>query len=129
MLSFKPAFSLSSFTLIKKFFSFSSLSAIRVVSSTYPRLLTFLPAILIPAYESSKLTFSNDVPYTVALISHVSKVMLKIFQARLQKYMNCELPDIQTRYRKGRGIRNQYVNICWIIKKTRILEKHLQLLY
>ena len=67
--------------------------------------------------------------HTIALISHAIKVMVKIFQARLQKYMNCELPDIQTRYRKGRGIRNQYVNICWIIKKTRILEKHLQLLY
>ena len=125
MLSFKPAFSLSSFTLIKKFFSFSSLSAIRVVSSTYPRLLTFLPAILIPAYESSKLTFSNDVPYTVALISHVSKVMLKIIQARLQQHMNHELPEVQAGFRKGRRTRNQLANTHWIIEKAREFQKNI----
>ena len=56
---------------------------------------------------------------TVALISHASKVMLKILQARLQQYVNHELPDVQAGFRKGRGTRDQIVNICWIIKKAR----------
>ena len=54
---------------------------------------------------------------TSALISHASKVMLKILQARLQQYVNCELPDVQAGFRKGRGTRYQIANICWIIKK------------
>ena len=57
--------------------------------------------------------------HTIALISHASKVMLKILQARLQQYMNHELPDVQAGFRKGRGTRDQIVNICWIIKKAR----------
>ena len=57
--------------------------------------------------------------HTIALISHASKVMLKIIQARLQQYMNQELPDVQAGFRKGRGTRNQIANICWIIKKAR----------
>ena len=61
--------------------------------------------------------------HTIALISHISKVMLKILQARLQQYMNCELPDVQAGFRKGRGIRDQIANICWIIKKARVPEK------
>ena len=65
---------------------------------------------------------------TVALISHVSKVMLKILQARLQQYMNCKLPDVQIGFRKGRGTRDQIANICWIIEKIkRIPEEHLLL--
>ena len=52
---------------------------------------------------------------TTALISHASKVMLKILQARLQQYMNCDLPDIQGEFRKGRGPRDQIANIHWII--------------
>ena len=52
---------------------------------------------------------------TIAFISHASKVMLKILQARLQQYMNCELPDVQTGFRKGRGTRDQIANIRWII--------------
>ena len=55
---------------------------------------------------------------TVALISHTCKVMLKILQARLQHYMNCELPDIEVGFRKGRGTRDQIANICWIIEKA-----------
>ena len=55
--------------------------------------------------------------HTVALISHVSKVMLKILQARLQQYVNHKLPDVQAGFRKGRGTRDQTANICWIIKK------------
>ena len=63
---------------------------------------------------------------TIALISHASKVTLKILQARLQQYVNCELPDVQAGFRKGRGTRNQIVNICSIIKKSkRVPEKHL----
>ena len=65
----------------------------------------------------------------IALTSHVSKVMLKILQARLQQYMNHELPDVQAGFRKGRGTRDQIANICWIIKKARVPEKHLFLLY
>ena len=57
--------------------------------------------------------------HTTALISHSSKVMFKILQARLQQYMNRELPDVQAGFRKGRGTRDQIVNICWIIKKKR----------
>ena len=66
---------------------------------------------------------------TTALIPHASKVMLKILQARFQQYMNSELLDVQTRFRKGRGTRDQIANICWIIEKVRIPEKHLLLLY
>ena len=53
--------------------------------------------------------------HTIALISHTSKVMLKILQARLQQYINCELSDVQAGFRKGRGTRDQIANICWII--------------
>ena len=68
--------------------------------------------------------------HTIALISHASKVMLKILQARLQQYMNCELLDVQAGFRKGRGTRDQIANIRWIIKKSkRVPEKHLFLLY
>ena len=62
---------------------------------------------------------------TIALISHGSKVMLKILQARLQQYMNCELSDVQARFRKGRGNRDQIANICWIIKKARQFQKNI----
>ena len=61
--------------------------------------------------------------HTIALISHVSKVMLKILQARLQQYMNHELPDVQAGFRKGRGTRDQIANILWIIQKARVAEK------
>ena len=66
---------------------------------------------------------------TKALISHASKVKLKILQARLQQYMIHELPDAQTGFRKDRGTRDQIANICWIIKKAREFQKHLLLLY
>ena len=59
----------------------------------------------------------------VVPISHASKVMLKILQARLQQYMHCELPDVQAGFRKGRGTRDQIVNIRWIIKKAREFQK------
>ena len=57
--------------------------------------------------------------HTIALISHASKVMLKILQARLQRYVNHELPDVQAAFRKGSGTRDQIANICWIIEKAR----------
>ena len=67
---------------------------------------------------------------TTALISHASKVTLKILQASLQQYVNPELPDVQAGFRKGRGTRDQIANICWIIEKTREFQKkHLFLLY
>ena len=66
---------------------------------------------------------------TIALVSHASKVMLRILQARLQQYVNRELPDVQAGFRKGRGTRDQIANIRWIIKKARVPEKHLFLLY
>ena len=61
---------------------------------------------------------------TIALISHASKVMLKILQARFQQYMNCELPDVQAGFEKGRGTRDQIANICWIIKQAREFQKN-----
>ena len=60
---------------------------------------------------------------TSALISHASKVMLKILQARLQQYVNRELPDVQAGFRKGRRTRDQIANICWIIEKAREFQK------
>ena len=62
---------------------------------------------------------------TITLISHTSKVMLKILQARLQHYLNCELPDVQTCFRKGRGTRDQIANICWIMEKGREFQKNI----
>ena len=63
--------------------------------------------------------------HTIALISHASKVMLKILQARLQQYMNREIPDIQPGFRKGRGPRDQIANIHWIIEKARQFQKNI----
>ena len=62
---------------------------------------------------------------TIVLISHSSKVMVKILQARLQQYMNRELRDIQPGFRKGRGTRDQIANICWIIEKAREFQKNI----
>ena len=62
---------------------------------------------------------------TIALISHTSKVMLKILQARLQQYVNHEFPDVQAGFRKGRGTRDQIANICWILEKPREFQKNI----
>ena len=68
--------------------------------------------------------------HTIALITHTSKLMLKILQASLQQYVNCELPDVQAAFRKGRGTRDQIANISWIVEKNkRIPENHLLLLH
>ena len=63
--------------------------------------------------------------HTSVLISHTSQVMLKILQARLQQYVNRELPDVQAGFRKGRGTRDQIANICWIIKKNKKFQKNI----
>ena len=63
--------------------------------------------------------------HTIALISHASKIMLKILQARFQQYMNWELPDVQAGFRKGRGTRNQIANIHWIIERAREFQKNI----
>ena len=63
--------------------------------------------------------------HTLALVSHASKVMFKILQARLQQYVNCEFPDVQTGFSKGQGTRDQIANICWIIKKAREFQKNI----
>ena len=62
---------------------------------------------------------------TIAFISHASKVMLKILQARLQQYMNCELPDVQAGFRKDRGTRDQIANILWMMVKAREFQKNI----
>ena len=62
---------------------------------------------------------------TIVLFSHTSKVMLKILQARLQQYVNCEIPDVQAGFRKGRGTRDQIANICWIIERAREFQKNI----
>ena len=78
--------------------------------------------ILIPKKGNTK-ECSNY--HTIALISHASKVMLKILQARLQQYVNRELPDVQAGFRKVRGTRDQVVNICWLVEKAREFQKNI----
>ena len=86
-------------------------------------------SVFIPILKKGKSKeYSNY--HTIALISHASKVMFKIFQARLQQYVNQVLPDVQAGFRKGRGTRDQIANIRWIIEKAREFpEKHLLLLH
>ena len=62
---------------------------------------------------------------TIVLISHASKVILKTLQARLQQHMNCEIPDVQAEFRKGRGTRYQIANICWIIERARKIQENI----
>ena len=81
-----------------------------------------LAFILIPKKGNAKECSSYC---TIALISHASKVMLKILQARLHQYMNHELPDVHAGFRNGRGTRDQIANICWIIKKAREFQKNI----
>ena len=82
----------------------------------------WIMSVLIPISKkcSTKECLSH---WTIALISHASKVMLKIFHASLQHYVNQELPDVQAGFRKGRGTRDQIANIHWIIEKARELKK------
>ena len=78
--------------------------------------------ILIPKKGNAK-EYSNY--STIALISHASKVMLKIIQVKLQQYMNREIPDVQPGFRKGRGTRDQIANIRWIIEKVKEFHKNI----
>ena len=75
-------------------------------------------SVFIPILEKGNAKESSNYR-TIVLLSHASKVMLKILQARLQQYVNCELPDVQAGFRKGRGTRDQIANIHWIIEKAR----------
>ena len=75
--------------------------------------------------DSQRKAMPKSVYHTIALISHASKVMLKILQARLQHYVSQELPDVEAGFRKGRGTRNQIANILWIIEKARELQKNI----
>ena len=85
-------------------------------------------SVFIPIPKKGNVKESSNY-HTIALISYTSKVMLKILQARLQQYMNHELPDVQAGFRKGRGNRDQIANIHWIIEKAREFQKkHLFLL-
>ena len=88
----------------------------------------FIP---IPKKGNAKLPqmFKYSNYHTVALISHASKVMLKILQDRFQQYVNWELPDTQAGFRKGRGTRDQIANICWIIEKAREFQKNIYLCF
>ena len=77
-------------------------------------------------YNSKEILYKECSNYcTIALISHASKVMLKILQARLQQYVNYELSDTQAGFRKGKGTRDQIANICWIIKKAREFQRNI----
>ena len=80
-------------------------------------------SVFIPTSKKGNAKESSNY-YTIALISHTSKVLLKILQVRLQPYMNWELPDIQVGFRKVRGTRDQIANICWIIEKAREFQKN-----
>ena len=82
-------------------------------------LLVFIP---MPKGSIAKECSNNQ---TIELISHASKVMLKILQDWLQQYVNCELPDVQAGFRKSRGTRDQIANICWIIKKAREFQQNI----
>ena len=74
----------------------------------------------------SRLEICNQLAYrTTALISYTSEVMLKILQTRLQQHVNCELPDVQAGFRKGRATRDQIANICWIMEKAREFQKNI----
>ena len=84
-------------------------------------------SVFIPILQKSSAKKSSNYG-TIALISHASKVMLKILQASLQQYMNHKLPDVQAGFRKGRGTRDQIANIHWIIKKAREFQKNISAL-
>ena len=78
------------------------------------------------SFQSQRKAMQGNSNYhTISLISHASKVMLKILQARLQQFVNCELPDVQAGFRKGRGTRDQIANICCITVKAREFQKNI----
>ena len=121
---FKPAFLLSSFTFLKRLFSsfaFCHKGGVICISEIID---------IFPSNLDSGLCFIQPAFCTFALISHTSKHIFKILQSRLQQDMNWELPDVQARFRKGRGTRDQIADIHWIIEKAREFQKkHLLLLH
>ena len=82
-------------------------------------------SVFIPIPKKDNAKECSNYECTIALISHASKVMLKILHARLQQYMNCELPDVKAGFRKGRETKDQIANICWIIEKARKFQKNI----
>ena len=118
-------FSLALFLLHNDFMSYLSIQQIWKTQQ-WPQNWERSVFIPIPKKDNAK-ECSNYC--TIAFLSRASEVMLKILQARLQQYMNHELPDVQAGFRKGRGTRDQIANICWIIKSKRVPEKYLLLLY
>ena len=139
MLSFKPTFSLSSFTFIKRFFSLEWVAFPFPRRSSQPRDWTQVPHIA-GGFFTSWATMEAQFPKksnakecsnycTIACISHVSKVMYKILQIRLQQYISQELPDVQVGVKKGRGTRDQIVNISWIMEKSKRAEEKYLLLF
>ena len=82
-------------------------------------------SIFIPVPKKGKAKECSNYHHTIALISQTSKVILKILQARLQQYMNCEFPDVQAGFRKGRRTRDQIANIRWITEKEREFQKNI----
>ena len=85
-------------------------------------------SVLIPIPKKGNAKKCSNYP-TIALISHASKVKLKIFQARLQQYVNHKIPDVQAGFRKGRGTRDQIANIHWITKKARQFQKNIYICF
>ena len=81
------------------------------------------------SFQSQREAMPKNVQTTAQLHSHTSKVWLKILQARLQQYVNCELPDVQAGFRNGRGTRDQIVNICWITEKAGVFQKNIYLCF
>ena len=88
-------------------------------------LISFISAVFQREVEIETSSSGSQTTNTIALISHASKVMLKILQVRLQQYMNPELPDVQAGFRKDRWTREQIANICWIIEKAREFQKNI----
>ena len=88
--------------------------------------MSFIPRSEIAELKDMYLAdITNSNYHTIALISDANKVMLKILQARLQQYVNRELPDVQAGFRKSRGTRDQIANICWIMEKAREFQKNI----
>ena len=118
-----------------KLFQILKDDAVKVMHSTYKQIWKtqqwpqdWKRSVFIPIPKKGNAKECSDY-HTIALISHASKVVLKVLQARLQQYVNHELPDVQVGFRKGRGTRDQIANVHLITEKARVPEKHLFLLY
>ena len=115
----------------KKLFQILNVDAVKVLHSICQQILKtqqwpedWKRSVLIPIPKKDNAKECSNYQ-TIALISYTSKVMLKILQARVQKYMNQKLSDVQAVFRKGRGTKDQVVNICWIIEKAKEFQKNI----